>query len=116
MMLRTFQGTIDGIEFDVMMIDSRPWSGLDLLNPEQQEDVLAVVLEVIAEQRAAWIAADEVRIAEYMAKVREIDSIPIPAHYVACNDCHHMIDPADDAHMCVEREYRLRTAPRTMTA
>lgn len=118
MLVRFLEGTIDDIDFSLIFVNENHlfWDEGHRLNEEQKSDVLGMVLELIAEEREARIYALNNPPA-YMPKYTtpgccgECGRPQAPAHYVACADCHHMIDPADDAsHMCIERTYRLRTA------
>ena len=118
MLVRFLEGTIDALPFTLIHVEGcRPiWGELHQLNAEQETDVLGTIEDYIAEEREARIFALNNSPA-YTPKFTtpgccgECGRPQAPAHYVACADCHHMIDPADDAsHMCIERTYRLRTA------
>lgn len=121
MLVRFLEGTIDAIPFSLTLVNEvHPmWGESHALNNEQEEDVLGTIGDLVAAER-------ELRMAEYnkpyVPKFNEPDCCGecgrhrAPAHYVACNDCHHMIDPNDTTHMCIERTYRLQTAPKTATS
>lgn len=123
MLVRFLDGTIDAIPFSLIFVNEKCvfWGEGHKLNAEQEADVLGTVADMIEEEREARIYAMNNPPA-YTPKYTtpgccgECGRPIAPAHYIACADCHHMIDPADDAtHMCIERTYRLAT-PMQATA
>ena len=115
MLFQHFDGTIDNIPFELFIVDGKHplWQGDFGLTLEQQSDVLGTIADVLAEQRARFLLEEEERIKPKFASddpniCAWCGKAKAPAHWIACNDCHHMIDPATtEEHMCIEKKMRL---------